>query len=331
MNRPTSIIPFEISIKAIQDGAPVARDEHVAALLERVEKANLPPLHEMPVAEARAEFERRAARLELKAEVIEQYEDVVVNKKNGQQINLRLYQGVGCGDGALIFYVHGGGWVFGGIEGYDRLCRRLANRICLPVVSIDYGLAPEHPAPAALEDIACVIGARAFLARRAGVRTEKWAMMGDSAGGNLIAASLLELGPEDSPDQQILIYPATDLSRTTPSRMKFAEGYLLDAEMMDWFSHHYIGDGDATDPQISPLRHAQLEMSPPTLMVTAGLDPLQDEGVEYAAALNQVGVRVDHLHCPDMLHGFLSMPLALPQALTATNHIADYIRTSLSE
>jgi len=330
MTRHTSIIPFGVSIKAIRNGAPAARDKHVAALLERVEKANLPPLHEMPASEARAEFERRAARLELKAEVIEEYEDMVVYKKNGQQINLRLYHGVGCGDGALIFYVHGGGWVFGGIEGYDRLCRRFANRIRLPIVSIEYSLAPEYPAPAALEDLACVIDARASLARQAGVHTEKWAMMGDSAGGNLIAASLLELGSKDRPDQQILIYPATDLSRTAPSRTKFAEGYLLDAEMMDWFSHHYIGDGDATDPQISPMRHAQLEMSPPTLMVTAGLDPLRDEGIEYAAALNQVGVRVDHLHCPDMLHGFLSMPLALPQALTATNDIADYIRTSLS-
>jgi len=127
-----------------------------------------------------------------------------------------------------------------------------------------------------------------------------------------------------------LIYPATDLSRSTPSRMKFSEGYLLETKMMDWFSRHYCGNGDATDPRISPLRHAQLDNSPPTLMVTAGLDPLCDEGIEYAAALHKVGVRVDHLHCPDMPHGFLSMPLALPYALAATDRIADYLRAFLA-
>ncbi len=331
MTCPTSIFPFEEFIKTTQNAAPAFGDKDVEALLERVQKANLPPLYEMPASEARVEFDRRAARLELEAEAVEHCEDMVIDNNYGRQINLRLYQGAGCTDTALIFFVHGGGWAFGSIESYDQLCRRFANRSRLPIISIEYGLAPEHPAPTALEDIVCAISARSSLAQWAGVSTRKWAMIGDSAGGNLIAASLLELKPEDGPDQQTLIYPVTDLSRSAPSRVKFSEGYLLDAKMMNWFSRHYIGEGNAADPRISPLRHAQLDKSPPTLMVTAGLDPLCDEGIKYAAALHKAGVRVDHLHCPDMLHGFLSMPLALPHALVATNRIADYLRDFLTE
>ncbi len=331
MNRPNVISPFSESLRIAQNAASASGNKEVEALLERVEKAKLPPLYEMPALKARAEFDKRATRLELEAEVVEHCEDMVIDNNYGRQINLRLYRGAGCIDAALILYVHGGGWVFGGIEGYDRLCRRFANRIRLPIISIDYSLAPEHPAPAALKDISCVISARSSLTKRAGVNTRKWAMMGDSAGGNLVAASLLERRPEDQPDQQTLIYPVTDLSRNSPSRMKFSEGYLLDAKMMDWFSRHYLGDGNAADPRISPLRHAHLNKSPPTLMVTAGLDPLCDEGIEYAATLHKTGVRVDHLHCPNMLHGFLSMPLALPPALAATDHIANYLRAFFTE
>ena len=331
MNRPTSISPFGESIEIIRDSSTASVNKNVEALLKRVEKANLPPLYEMPATKARAEFDRRATKLELEAEVVEHCEDMTIKKNYGRQINLRLYRGIGCTNAALIFYVHGGGWVFGSVEGYDQLCRRFANRTRLPIVSIEYSLAPEHPAPTALEDISRTISMRSSLAHWAGVGTEKWAMMGDSAGGNLIAATLLELGTEDSPDQQTLIYPVTDLSRTAPSRMKFSEGYLLDAKMMSWFSRHYVGDGDAADPRISPIRHTQLDKSPPTLMVTAGLDPLRDEGIEYATALHKAGVQIDHLHCPDMLHGFLGMPLALPTALVITDRIADYLRAFFAE
>jgi acetyl esterase len=316
MKRPAAVLPFEQSLSAIKDGSATAGNEHVAALLERVAQANLPPLYDMPAAAARAEFDRRAARLELAPEPVAQAEDLSVDGPEGRRINLRLYRAAGCSDAALVFYVHGGGWVFGGLDGYDPLCRRFANRIRLPLISIDYGLAPEYPAPAALEDVACVIGARAALARQAGVRTAKWAMMGDSAGGNLTAASLLALAPEDRPDHQTLIYPATDLSRTAPSRARFAEGYLLDEKMMDWFFRHYLaGGGDAADPRISPARHQRLGDSPPTLMVTAGLDPLCDEGIAYAAALHESGVTcctaslACRWHCPRPLRRRIISPI----------------------
>ena len=331
MTRPATISPFGESIETLSGGLSVEGNEHVAALLERVAQADLPPLHDMQAADARAEFDRRAARLELEPEPVAHTEDMSVEAEDDRRIKLRLYRAASCGDGALVFYVHGGGWVFGGIEGYDPLCRRFANRIGLPVISIDYGLAPEYPVPTALADVASVIAARADLAQRAGVRTGTWAMMGDSAGGNLTASALLELAPEDRPDHQTLIYPVTDLSRAAPSRVKFSEGYLLDAKMMDWFSRHYLGDGDAADPRVSPLRHEKLGKSPTTLMVTAGLDLLCDEGIAYAAALHEAGVPVDHLHYADMLHGFLSMPLALPQAIEATDRIADYVRARLTD
>ena len=330
MSYSDEILPILESVSEISDQKGQILNDDVGKLLLRVEKAGLTPLYELPLKEARAEFERRSGVLELEPEDVLKTSDILIGDGE-EKIPTRLYWGHGCSHDALVIFVHGGGWVLGNVESYDRLCRRFANRIRLPVVSIEYRLAPEHPFPAALNDITTAILACSDLAQMAGVRTKKWAMMGDSAGANLVSAALLELPPHNHPSLQILIYPATDFSHSTGSRLTYGQGHLLDSSLMEWFSRLYLGELDPSDPRASILTHRGLAMSPSTLLVTAGLDPLFDEGVAYGCKLQNAGVGVDHLHCADLLHGFLSMPLALPKAIMVTQQISDYVRINISK
>lgn len=330
MSYSDKILPILESIRKINDQKGRIVHDDVGKLLLRAKKADLTPLYELPLKEARVEFERRSAVLELEPEDVPKTRDILIGDGE-EKIPARLYWGHGCRHDALVVFVHGGGWVVGNVGSYDRLCRRFANRIQLPVVSIEYRLAPEHPFPSALNDITTAVLARSDLAQIAGVSTKKWAMMGDSAGGNLVSAALLELPPRNHPDLQILIYPVTDFSYNTGSRETYGQGYLLDSSLMAWFSRLYLGELDPSDSRASILAHRCLAKSPSTLLVTAGLDPLSDEGVAYGSKLQNAGVGVDHLHCADLLHGFLSMPLALPKAIIVTQQISDYVRINISK
>ena len=330
MSYSDKILPILESIRKINDQKGRIVHDDVGKLLLRAKKADLTPLYELPLKEARVEFERRSGVLELEPEDVLKTSDILIGDGK-EKIPTRLYWGHGCSHDALVIFVHGGGWVLGNVESYDRLCRRFANRIRLPVVSIEYRLAPEHPFPSALDDVATAILACSDLAQMAGVGTKIWAMMGDSAGGNLVSAALLELPPHNHPSLQILIYPATDFSHNTGSRETYGQGYLLDSSLMAWFSRLYLGKLDPSDPRASILAHRSLAKSPSTLLVTAGLDPLSDEGVAYGSKLQNAGVGVDHLHCADLLHGFLSMPLALPKAIMVTQQISDYVRINISK
>lgn len=324
-----SILPIQKSIEALNSNLSQTDNENVQALLSRAKQANLTPLFDLPIGEARIEFERRCSVLELESEEVRKIEDITLSASDGTNIAARIYWGTSCSYEALVMFVHGGGWVLGSIKGYDRLCRRFANRINLPIVSIEYRLAPEHPLPIAIQDISLAIQARSSILNTAGVKTKNWSIMGDSAGGNLIIASLSGLSDADQPNHQTLIYPVTDLAGNFPSRNKFAEGYLLDKSLMDWFSKLYLNNSHPKDPKASPIYNPKIRRGPKTLMVTAGLDPLRDEGIAYANSLHKAGNEVEHLHCEDMLHGFLSMPLALPEAIAITDVASAHIRRVL--
>jgi len=330
MNYSDEILPIFKSVNKIKGQKEQKINHDVRTLLLRAEKANLTPLYELPLKEARAEFERRSSVLELEPEDVLKTSNILVGDGE-EKLPARLYWGHGCSHEALVIFVHGGGWVLGNVESYDRLCRRFANRIRLPVVSIEYRLAPEHPFPTALNDVTTAILACSDLAQMAGVGTKKWAMMGDSAGGNLVSAALLGLPSHNHPDLQVLIYPVTDFSHNTGSRLTYSQGYLLDSSLMAWFSKLYLGELDPSDPRASILAHQSLAKCPSTFLVTAGLDPLSDEGVAYGCKLQNAGVDVDHLHCPDLLHGFLSIPLALPKATMVTQQISDYVRKNVTK
>ena len=231
----------------------------------------------------------------------------------------------------LVFF-HGGGWVLGDLDSHDVVCRHLAKDGDCIVVSVDYRLAPEHKFPAAIED--ALAATEWVAANAASIHGDagRLAVGGDSAGGNL-AAVVCQLAKEQGGPPirfQMLIYPAVDLTSEFPSREEYGDGYFLTKKDMFWFAEHYLdGSENPHDPRLAPLRHPDLSGLPPALIVTAGFDPLQDEGVAYAEALAAAGVPVEHVHYDDMIHGFISMPGILEQGRQGLAQCATTLRSAL--
>jgi acetyl esterase len=227
-------------------------------------------------------------------------------------IPARLYRPVACGTSApLLVYFHGGGWVLGGLDSYDSACRLISREAGLPVLAVDYRLAPEHPAPAAIDDAYAAYRWARERAVELGADPRRVAVGGDSAGGNLAAVvtRLARDAGDPMPSLQWLIYPVTDLRGGTRSRSLFGSGFLLTKHDMDWFQGCYVdGSGlDFSDPLVSPVLTEDLSRLSPALVVTAGFDPLRDEGDQYATRLREAGVAVDHRCMPSMIHGFINL------------------------
>jgi acetyl esterase len=203
-----------------------------------------------------------------------------------------------------IVWFHGGGWVIGGLDTHDAMCRTLANAAHCTVVSVAYRLAPEHPFPAPLDDAWA-----ALLWTGAEYPSAPLVVGGDSAGGNL-AAVVAQLAAHDggpAPVLQLLIYPAVDFTTHRRSRELFGEGFLLSNDEIDWFEGNYLGPGSehAADPRASPLLAADLSGLAPALVVTAAFDPLRDEGEEYARALQAAGTAATLRRFPGFIHAFI--------------------------
>ncbi len=301
--------------------------EDVRNLMTRVSQSGLIPLHQLSIKKARQEFDRRNLALELEPEYVAKTQDIILTTNN---LRIRFYWSSDCTNEGFVLYVHGGGWVLGSIDGYDRLCRRLANRVRLPIASIDYALAPENPFPKPISDVMAAANAHKEIAELANVSGHVWTIMGDSAGANLAAAAVLNLPYESRPNHQALVYPVVDLSYQTRSRIVYGSGYLLDEPLMDWFTDHYLSGADLWNPHASLIYNTLLKQSPPTLIVTADLDPLHDEGVMYAKALRNSQVKVEHYNCRSLIHGFLNMPKALPKSSTVTDRICRWLRNSMT-
>ena len=243
--------------------------------------------------------------------------------RDGHGIPLRLYRPQQRPDPLpVIAFFHGGGWVLGSVSGYDPLCTYLADAVGALVVSVDYRLAPEHPAPAGVED--CHDATRWLGAHAAelGGDAARMAVCGDSAGGNLAAvvAQLLRDDGRTDPAvprlrHQALIYPSLDSTRLTRSKMKRARGPILTRRDTDAYLALYLGTGPTalptTDPRISPARGV-LDGLPPALIQTADLDPLRDEGLAYAEALRAHGIEATYTNYPGAVHGFASFPGVSP-------------------
>ncbi len=225
-------------------------------------------------------------------------------------IRLRFYTPQGMdGRSPALVYLHGGGFVLGDLDSHDALCRVLAERAQVRVIAVDYRLAPEHPFPAPVDDCVAawewVVEHAAALA----VDPDRIAIGGDSAGGNLATVVSQEMvrsgGPR--PRFQLLFYPVTDFTEATASRKEFGHGFFLTEDLMDQFTEAYlVRDEDTTDPRISPL-HGDLHDLPPAFVVTAGFDPLRDEGEAYAEAMRAAGVRVEAVREDGLIHGFANM------------------------
>jgi acetyl esterase len=260
---------------------------------------------------------------------VERVLDMGIDGPDGE-IPLRVYHPAPEKRLPALCFFHGGLWALGTLDSIDGVCRRLARRAERVVVSVDYRLAPEHPFPAGLDD--CVAAVEWVTEHGAGIGadTERVAVGGTSAGGNLAAATCLytrELGGP-SIEGQALLYPMVDCSLDYPSYDDCGDGPLLTRRDVAWAHETYLRSPvDRFNPFAAPIRAASHASLPPAYVVTAGFDPLRDEGIAYAAALSEGGVAVTHDHEPAMPHGFLSLADEVDAADAALDRIAEVLGT----
>ncbi|MES1990010.1 MAG: alpha/beta hydrolase [Pseudomonadota bacterium] len=308
-------------------------DPQVKALLEGMAANPGPRIMDLPVVDGRAMYRGIAATFDLQGVPIGAVEDRTIAGPAGE-IALRIYTPVAAGSGALpvLVYFHGGGWVIGDLETHDALARTLANEAGCKVVAVDYRLAPEHVFPAAVDDCYAALKWVAANGASIGVDVTRLAVGGDSAGGNLAAViaqmAKAEKGPQIS--FQLLIYPVTDTNVDTGSYTANASGYFLERDGMIWFFNHYLKNVDRNDPRIAPLKAKSLAGLPKAYVVTAGFDPLRDEGRAYADALKAAGVPTVHVNYDGMIHGFFNLQGAFDVAKVAVKTAAKALKEALA-
>jgi acetyl esterase len=259
---------------------------------------------------------------------ITQYE---IDGPNGK-IPLRVYLPSGA-DGLLpaLIWFHGGGFVVGDLQSGDGTCRALARHSGAAVVAIDYRKCPEHDLYAGRADAIAAVDWIASNGAIIGVDSSRLAVGGDSAGGNIAAVVALDCARRGSPALrlQVLAYPATHLGAFYPSRQENGHGYFLTEEKISFFTRH-LGNSDFGDPMLSPMLASELGGVAPTVLVTAGFDPLRDEGRLYGERLQMEGIAVESLHYPGQIHGFLSMDSVLAEARDALKRVGKLVASALA-
>lgn len=304
-------------------------DPQARALLDAIAAAGIPALHELPPVEARAAYQQRRVRTQAAPKAVHAVEELVASGPAGP-LPVRLYRPA---PGVLpcLIYLHGGGWTIGDRDTHDVLCRDLALQAGCAVASVDYRLAPEARFPAAVDDGLAAWRWLRDSAAALGLDAERMAVGGDSAGGNLAAVAALALreAGEPLPCFQLLIYPATDMRATAPSHVANGQGYLLTADTVAYFRQQYMPDpAQWPDWRASPLLHPDLSGLPPALVLTAGFDPLRDEGRQYADALSAAGTPCQYVCFERQIHGFILMGKVLDEANTAVSLCAQALRAA---
>ena len=304
------------------------------ALLDFMAQRGMPPTHTLAPVAARALYVERKAVTQPEPQPVASATALHATGPHGA-IPLRLYRPLPASDEALpvLVYFHGGGWTIGDLDSHDTLCRELANRAGCAVVSVGYRLGPEHRFPAAVDDSIAATRWVHANAATLGLDATRLAVGGDSAGGNL--AAVVAIAARDAGDLpvvfQLLIYPATDMRATAPSHTTNGQGYLLTSDTVLYFHDHYITDrAHDLDWRASPLLHTDLSRLPPALVLTAGYDPLRDEGAAYANSLTAAGNRASYLCFERQIHGFITMGRVLDEANTAVAMCAAELQRALA-
>ena len=261
--------------------------------------------------------------------------DLGIQGPNGP-IPLRVYVPDGEGPFPVLVFFHGGGWVRGSLDAYEGPCRLLTREAGCVVVSVDYRRAPEHPFPAGFED--CYRAAEWAASHAADLRgdPDRVAVGGDSAGGNLTAAMALAARDRDGPDfaHQLLVYPSVNAPSVQwfDSYDDYATDYFLEMDSVEWYLEQYLERrADVGNAYAFPLRARSLADLPPATVVTAGFDPLVDEGTAYVDRLEGAGTPVEHLHYDAQIHGFCSLYEHVDAGRAAIDDIAGALRSALAE
>ena len=329
-----SVLRLPVPLRRRFAGPPVSIDGQtldvdMQAILKLQKIAGIPRVESLPIPAGRALL-RDQSQVVSGHPPVGQTRDLRVPGPDGGDLPARLYMPRGTvGPSPLLLFIHGGGWVYGDLESHDGVCRYLAEHAGIRVLAVHYRLAPEHPYPAALEDC---YAAYAWLREHAGdvgADPQRIAVGGDSAGGNLSIAVCLRAREEGllQPAAQILVYPATDFSQRLPSRTMFGEGFYLSKEFMDRCEVAYVEPGtDTTDPLLSPLQAKDLSGLPPALVVTAGFDPLRDEGEAFARRVSDDGGRVVLSRHAGLIHGFFNMVGVSTSARRAVDEVVMRLR-----
>jgi acetyl esterase len=305
------------------------------SLLDLIEQRGIPPTHTLSPADARNFYRERRHFTQPPPPDVSLIRELQAEGPHGP-ISMRLYRPVGTDASTILpvlVYFHGGGWVIGDLETHDTLCRAFANASGCAVIAVDYRLAPENRFPKAVDDAFAATEWVFAHATDLQLDGSRLAVGGDSAGGNL--AAVVAIVARDNGNLpiafQMLIYPATDQHRTAPSHTENGMGYLLTKETMDYFSGHYITDTTQyRDWRASPLLHPDLTRLPPALVLTAGYDPLRDEGAEYAKRLTAAGNRASYICFDRQIHGFITMGRVLDEAHTAVALCATELKRVLN-
>jgi len=308
----------------------MALDQATAALLEELAASGLAPLQELTPAEARG---RMAA---LRGDGPPGPDMAAVRGPrvlaSGGFVPLRVLVPAGQPRGVIVYY-HGGGWVIGGLDDYDKLGRLLARRTGCTVVLVDYRLAPEYRFPTAVDDSwAALRWADRHRAELAGEQAPL-IIAGDSAGGNLAAIMAMRARAAAGPPiaLQVLVYPVTDCDLESTSYRDPANQLMLSRDSMVWFWDHYVPDPDARlHPDAAPLRSANFADLPPAVILTAEHDVLRDEGELYATRLMKAGVPVSHRRFAGQMHGFFNMNDVLPGAADGLDYVTAAIEERLA-
>jgi acetyl esterase len=307
-------------------------DPQIAAILAMNDLVGPPPIERGDPASARLLMARGFAPFGEPPRPMAAVRDLAIDGPHGH-FPARLYRPRQAqGRGPAVIYVHGGGGMVGSVDVYDAVCRLIADDTGMVVISVEYRLSPEHPFPAGFED---TLAAYCWVREHAAtidVDPARLAVAGDSMGGNFAASLCQHTRDHDlpMPALQVLLYPGLDATLSSPSQQTFAHGYFLTASTVRWFLAHYLADHDHRwDVRASPLFAARLHGLPPALVITAGHDPLRDDGRLYAERLERAGVAVRYRCEAGLIHGYVSLTGVVAEARRAVARMNADIRALL--
>lgn len=322
MNLPEPVQRRLAGPPVVLDGQTLATDTQ---LMLKLAKLSGPAVETLPIPKGRLALVKQAA-LAGGAPYVAETRDLTVEGRPA-----RLYVPTGAREpGPLLVFIHGGGFIYGGLESHDAACRFLAERSGVRVLAVTYRLAPEHPFPAAYDDALAGFRWAIDHADQLGADPARIGVGGDSAGGNLAAGVALAFGGRCA--FQLLVYPTTTVEHDTESARLFGEGFFLTSAFMELAGSSYVAPGtDPRDPHLAPMWAEVPDDLAPAYLCTAGFDPLRDEGEAYAAKLADAGVKVEVRRFEDQIHGFLNVVGAGRSAKAAAAEVAAALRSLVGQ